>query len=372
MYEDEDLSHPISDFNVPKEVLTEKWKRWAANETQLRALLGHYILDSQISYYNGGPSGQRHASNSLRTPCDNVVFEASTVEEWNSKMNNALMRSTTFADLFNMLFSPDFDCEYLSSQLPSLTANVLLEGLKSLIMESDEVKGRVVGVPSKEEIWHALARIRQCIEGSQQMSSLDRANVLLRWHSVCLEAVTDSVALCCQMCIAFNIEQKVFRLANYKKWRSINLREWTGTVGARRALLHSIAIWEILQDLPLGRSYAINVPASIFTAAIVYCAYCVAGVSVTQAPSVKDWQIIVGFGPEPLGNAANWESYADTDVANWLIQQNDALRLPGTPVRNLLYDLSSLPLYLRNLSKPWGVAATMAEILEQLVTCCGV
>jgi hypothetical protein len=369
MYEDEDVSQQNSDSEVTKELLTEKWRRWAAHETQLRALLGHYILDSQISYYNGGPSGQRHASNPLRTPCDNIVFEASTVQEWLLAKENAPIRSVTFAELFNILFSPEFDCEYLESQLSSLAANVLLEGLKSLMMESDEVKGRVVGVPTKDEISDALARLHHCIEASQQMSTLDHGNVLLRWHSVCLEAATDSVALCCQMCTDFDIEQKVFGLTNYKKKKLINLKEWTGTLGARRALLHAIAIWDILQDLPLGRSQSINVPASIFTAAIIYCAYCIAGVSVIQAPAVKNWEVVTAADPEFSTNGA---SSADIEVANFLIKQHDALRLPGTPVRNLLYDLNSLPVFLRNLSKPWGVAATMAEMLEQLATCCGV
>jgi hypothetical protein len=369
MYEDEGVSPQNSDLNVTKEILTENWRRWAAHETQLRALLGHYILDSQITYYNGGPSGQRHTSNSLRTPCDNVVFEASTVGEWLSAKKNAPVRSTTFAELFNILFSPEVVCEYLKSQLSSLAANVLLEGLKSLMMESDEVKGRVVGVPTKYEISDALARLHQCIEASRQMSTLDHGNVLLRWHSVCLEAATDSVALCCQMCTDFNIEQKVFGLTNYKKRKFINLKEWTGTIGARRALLHAIAIWDILQDLPLGRLQLINVPASIFTAAMIYCAYCIAGVSIVQAPAVKNWQVVTAADPE---SSANGAVSADFEVANFLTKQHDALRLPGTPVRNLLYDLNSLPMYLRNLSKPWGVAATMAEMLEQLVTCCGV
>ena len=368
MYNDEDVSRTLLDLSISTETAVEKWRRWAAQETQLRAILGHYILDSQISYYTGGPSGHRHASNPLRIPSDNCVFQASTVEEWISKTKITPVRSITFAELFNMLFSPESGDEYLSSQLPSLTAYVLLEGLKSLMMESDEVRGGVVGVPSKDEIFYALARMHHCIMASHQMSSLDRGNVLLRWHSVCLEATADPISLCCQMCITFDIEQKVFGMTNSKKRKFVNLKEWTETLGAKRALLHAIAIWDILQDLPFGRAHAIHVPASIFTAAVVYCAFCVAGVPVLQIPSVKNWPVAMGIGLDSSRNPTYGE---EIELTDFLTQQYDTLRSPGTPIRNLLYDLCSLPVYLKNLSNPWGIAGSMAEILEQLVTCCG-
>jgi hypothetical protein len=367
MYEEEEVPELPAGIEAAREEATEKWKKWAARETQLRALLGHYVLDGQIAHYTGGPTCQRHASNHLRLPCDNVVFEAHTVEEWVLRMRAVPARSTSFVDLFNALFASRFNEYYLSISITPLTAAVLLEGLKSFVLDSNVALGRVVGVPDKQEILGALANLHQCIVASNQMSPLDRCNAQLRWHAVSLDADADSVMLCQQMCIDFKIDQNVFSGKSHRSQSVIDFKDWVSTSEAKRALLHAIAIWDTLQDLPLGRPHAIHVPASIFSAAIIYCAYCVAGVPVVQIPIVNNWHYVL----KPALDTDTAECLGtDVQVRQYFTKQLDPSRFRGGETRNLLYDVNSLPGYLRSLSRPWGIAATMAEVLEQLITFC--
>lgn len=51
-----------------------KWKLWAANELQLRALLAHYILDGQISQFSGHPTCVRHTTNPLGLSSSETAF----------------------------------------------------------------------------------------------------------------------------------------------------------------------------------------------------------------------------------------------------------------------------------------------------------
>lgn len=367
MYADSEDSELLADANLSHEEINRRWRRWAAEENQLRALLGHYVLDGQIAHYTGGPTCQRHSSNYLRLPCDNAVFEALTAEEWILRTRAVPWRLTTFADLFNVLFSSQLENHYLSTCIPVFTANVLLEGLKSFVLESNDAKGRIVGVPDKEEILNALGKMHQCIMASEQMSPIDRCNTLLRWHSICLDAATDSITLCRQMCDEYRIKQNIFGGKKHRRQSHINLSVWVNTTEAKRALLHAHAIWHTLQDLPLGRPHAIHVPASIFSAAIIYCAYCIAGVPVVQVPIVNNWQDIMS---NDLDTNAATQSSDDIYVRQYLTKQVDASSLKGGETRNLLYDMNSVPGYLRSLSRPWGIATILAEILEQLITFC--
>lgn len=199
------------------------------------------------------------------------------------------------------------------------------------------------------------------------MSPIDRCNAQLRWHAVSLDADADSIMLCRQMCVDFNIEQNVFGGKNDRSRSLIDFKDWVSTSEAKRALLHAVAIWDTLQDLPLGRPHAIHVPASIFSAAIIYCAYCIAGVPVVQIPVVNSWRHVMETA---LGTDTAVRSCADVQVRQYFTKQLDPSRFKGGGTRNLLYDVNSLPGYLKSLSRPWGIAATMAEILEQLITFC--
>lgn len=368
MYEDEGVADTPAGFDTTHDAATEEWKKWAARESQLRALLGHYILDSQIAHYTGGPTCQRHASNYLRPPCDNVVFEADTVVEWSSRMRAVPARPTTFAELFNALFTSQFYDDYLRTSVSPLTAAVLLEGLKSFVLECNVAKGRVVGIPDKPQTLSALGNLHLCIMASNQMSPVDRCNARLRWHAVSLDADADSIILCQQMCVDFNIAQNIFGGKHRKSQSFVILKNWVSTSEAKRALLHAIAIWDTLQDLPLGRLHAIHIPASIFSAAIVYCAYCIVGVPVVQIPTVINWQYVMGGAGLDIDAAMRLGE--DVQVTQYFTNQLDPSRFRGGETRNLLYDLNSFPRYLKSLSRPWGIAANMAEILEQLIVCC--
>jgi hypothetical protein len=370
MYEyEEETKDWLATCNPADPMVGEKWREWAAKETKLRALLGHYILDGQISQYTGGPTCQRHAANPLRLPSDNAIFEAATAEDWITRMKEVSAQSTTFGDLFNSLFSVSIHAHYLNSLLSCLTINVVLEGLKSLVSETNDAVRPVIGLPARQDISRALGRLHHCILSSQQLSSVDRSEALLRWHGIGLDAAADSGSLCRHICHEFNIKQNVFGGKRYRK-NKIKFKDLSNTAEARRALLHSVAIWEILQELPFGRAHAIHVPASVFAAAIIYTSFCLAGTSIMSVPAVADWERIMSIDLESINDRLSDHNQGlDQQIRQYLTQEHDSSKTMR-PKRNLLYDLNLLPIYLKGLSKPWGVAATMEEIVEQMVTVC--
>jgi hypothetical protein len=100
---------------------------------------------------------------------------------------------------------------------------------------------------------------------------------------------------------------------------------------------------------------------------IIYSAHCIAGVPVVQMPSVLSWIYVMKTAPDKDTVLC---SGANVQVTQYFTKQLDPSRFRDGKSRNLLYDVNSLPGYLRSLSRPWGIAANMAEILEQLIACC--
>lgn len=66
----------------PEAEKLHRWRLWAAREIQLRVVLGHYVLDGQISQFSGDPTCARHTANPLGLPSSDCAFEANTVDEW--------------------------------------------------------------------------------------------------------------------------------------------------------------------------------------------------------------------------------------------------------------------------------------------------
>jgi hypothetical protein len=353
----------------PEAEKVHRWKLWAAREIQLRALLAHYLLDGQISQFSGDPTCARHAANPLGLPSSDSIFEANTVDEWIAQINAARHPSTSFRAIFFSLFYTPNDFQGIDQAMSSFSVRVLLEGLKSFILEDNEAGGPAVGTPTRHDTCRALGHLYHYIQRSTHLSAADRSESLIRWHAISLDLATESTQLCRKLCYKLGIRQNISGGAKKDRFQ-FDAKTWVNTINARRALLHAVAIHEIAEGLPIGRSRAIHIPSSLFAAATVYCAFALAGASILTLPYIPEWENVMALDPNlapdgPLTPSSGTES----DVKNFLYGVHP-LTNASSMTRNILYDLNLLQTFLRFSSQQWGVCSEMGSVLEQWISLC--
>ncbi|KIW10484.1 hypothetical protein PV08_11448 [Exophiala spinifera] len=363
MYELEDQEEGIAfDFLDSHEVLERKWRVWAARETQLRALLGHYVLDGQISMYSGGPTCQRHTSHSLPMPTEADIFEATDAETWRDKMIARSQKRPPFAQLFSSVMSENVHVRHLGSSLALLTASVTLEGFKSFMAESPVSGTNVIGVPSRQDISRGLARFYLFAEQSLSMSLMNKRVTLLRWHTIGLDFAIDFNWFCRKLCQEYEVEQ---RIVGGRKKPPLDLESWLRSPKGRMGLLHAISIREIIQEIPASHAHTINGPMAVFSAAILYCGFLLGGISTISRPDRCSWDSILLLDIDTV--AENIETDSDTQVRQYLTGTLSGLQRQ----ENLLYEVNVFLTFLENLGRTWGVSTHMHRVVEQLVSRCG-
>ena len=353
----------------PEAEKMHRWKLWAAREIQLRALLAHYVLDGQISQYSGSPTCARHAANPLGLPCSDSTFGANSVDEWITQMDATRQPETSFREIFCSLFYTQSAFQDIGQAMSSFSSRILLEGLRSLILEDNEAGGPVVGTPIRHEICTALGHLYGYIQRNTHFSTADRSEALIRWHAISLDLATESTQLCRKLCHQLGIKQNIFGGAK-KDRHTFDAKIWITTVDARRALLHAVAIHEIAEGLPIGRSRAIHIPSSLFAAATVYCAFALAGASVLTLPYIAEWEnfVDVYMNLTPNGPLTS-SSGTGSDVKDFLFGLHPLTNAPSI-TRNMLYDLNLLQMFLRFSSQQWGVCSEMESLLGQWISLC--
>ncbi|GAB7350492.1 hypothetical protein MBLNU459_g1082t1 [Dothideomycetes sp. NU459] len=369
MFESEPFANsdlPAQD--APKAEKEHQWRIWVGREIQRRALLAHYILDGQIAQMSGDPTSTRHAANQLNLPSNDAAFDANNADDWLFQMRSQPTPDATFRGIFRSLFSPAGGHRPYDNLLSSFSLRVILEGLQSLISDCDDLDGAAVGVPSKSEVRRALALTHESITRNTALSAPETLETLLRWHGICLNAATDSSLLCRHICARHNIVQYVLGGGKGSK-PGFDLAAWARTEDARRALLHAMAIQDIVEQLPRGRAHVIHMPSSLFAAATVYSAFAMAGSTTVNLPRTVDWKDALFTEVDPcviLGQLCG--SAGSSDTRRFVRGEQAGARSALTTTRNLLYELNSMQKLFRCLSSQWGVAFEMEKILDQWIS----
>lgn len=374
-------SEPINLCNIPSldapdSEKDRQWRVWVSREIQQRALLAHYMLDGLISQMSGEPTSVRHATNQLILPSSEAAFEASTADEWISVMRSqSAYETTSFRIILRQLFRPTIEKRWIDTPLSAFSYKVILEGLQSLISD-DDTEETAVGVPTRSEVRHALRQVYEGITTNSSLSSNDRLETLLRWHSICLDTIIDASLLCRNLCSRYEITQHIWRNAEQSRY-SLDLVNWVATPSARSALLHAMAIQEIVEQLPRGRAHAIHMPSSLFSAATVYSVFTLAGEPVMHIPCTVVWQDVLSSGRQTTSNS--YLSLSDLSTSSQItLHETDTLRYihgdilygsSGTS-RNLLYELNSIHKLFRCLYAQWGIAFDMENVVEQWISLC--
>ena len=336
------------------------WKSWAAREIQSRAILGHYILDGQIAQFSGHSTCARHVINPLLTPASGAAFAATTANTWIMEMQKHTVSRPCFREVFVSLFSSTSPS--IEQSLSNFSLRVVLEGLQSLASDVQQVDGPAVGTPSKGVVARALVRLHneRLIRSD---SAVENMELLVRWHAICLNLSTPSTRLCQTLCQLYGVPQQLHKVSK-ASIASFDFVAWCKSVDGLRTLLHAMAIQELVERLPLGRSHAIHLPAAIFSVATIYSARCIAGLPSIIVPKNFRWQDVWAID---MSDAANPDGFRDGDINAFL--RNNSLSMSGeTTTRNLMYDLNSLQITLSSISLRWGVSNAMDDILHRWIT----
>jgi hypothetical protein len=353
-------------LDAPADEKERQWHIWVAREIQQRALLAHYILDGLISHMTGLPTSTRHATNPLIISSCECAFEAATADKWITHMRSQSSDKPSFRPLLRLLFENTAECPYIDHSFTAFSFRVLLEGVQSLIADCDG-DASAVGVPSKSEVQGALSRLYQNIMSNVHLSSADRFETLLRWHSICLDTIINTSLLCRHICNRLNVEQHLWK-GGKECLPSFDIYNWTTTHDARKALLHAIAIQEIVEQLPRGRAHAIHMPSALFSAATIYATFSLATVHTVKAPSTVVWHDVLLDVDQPYFTLA--------EMSNPALGSDTVRFIRGEPFfsivsnRNLLYELNSIQKLFRCLSSQWGIAFDMEEVVDQWIKVC--
>lgn len=368
---------PLKSTNLPSPSASSAereiaWRTWAAKEIQQRALLGHYLVDGLISRMSGEAPSVRHTTNQLGLPSTEIAFEAMTADEWLNCMRSSDPTSLSFRKIISSLFLPESQNPTLNQMFSAYSLRVILEGLQSLVSDCDNEEG-LIGVPTKSGLRCALAQIYESISSSPNISSPERLELFLRWHTICLDACKDSSVLCRTVCSRYNITQHVVSSKGGDEKGEMDFVSWANTEDARRALLHAIAIQEIVEQLPRGRAHVIHIPSSLFASATVYCVFSLAGQTTVNLPSVVNWQSVLSSGYENVngnieglgdsGNVSETKKYIRGEYSNIFGAQ-------GGASKNLLYELNSMQKLFRCLCSQWGIAYDMEDVIDQWISLC--
>lgn len=374
-------SEPYGMENLPQSSASQaekdqQWRSWVCREIQQRALLAHYMLDGLIAQMSGKATTIRHTSNRLTLLANEAAFTAGTADEWLNLMHSQPATQPTFRSIFHFLFSPLNDRRWLNYSYSTISQRVLLEGVQSLLSDCDENGEAAVGLPSKNEIRRSLARIHESISQNISLSSADRLETLLRWHVISLDAIANTPLLGKSICRRYNIQQHIW--ANVKAVRpGPDLTTWAQSADARHAMLHAVAIQDIVEQLPRGRAHAIHFPSSLLAAATVYTLFLLAGTATVKLPSTVDWADVVYPTNDPCVVLAEMAGTVfSSDTARYIRGEPMSSDLNGTSAsgmsatRNLLYEFNSMQKLFGCLKTQWGIAGDMEQVIDSWITLC--
>ncbi|CAI7651648.1 unnamed protein product [Penicillium glandicola] len=371
MYDSEPYSMDnLPSIDAPAAEKEHQWRIWSAREIQQRALLAYYVLDGLVAQTSSDGASSRHVANPLSLPSSEEAFDASTADEWLAHMHPQKQDQSSFRTIFRSLFPPVGSFRPLEYRFSTFALRVVLEGLQSLISDSDDNE-LAVGVPSQSDVRRALAQVHETISMSIHFTAAERLEILLRWHTVCLDTMINTTVLSRYVCLRYNIFQHVSGGCGSVR-PGFDLVKWANSEDARRAVLHAVAIQDIVEQLPRGRAHVVHMPSSLFAAATIYVVLSLTGVATVNLPCNIVWQdALLSHSDLNLGHE-DIRPLSGSQTKRFVENGNGAssLPLPIGAVRNLLYELNSMQKLFRCLSSQWGIAHDMEDIIAQWIQLC--
>ena len=407
-------SRPYLKANASSEEIQIAWQKWAASETQLRALLGHYILDGQLSAINRQSPAMRHALNSLPLGSVAKVFYARNATQWalaykeerdryGENVNSAPL--PTFRDVFLGLFDLSRDITPppppppFYQQHSFLSTATVLEGIQSFVCDLKLAGGRrAVGVPEPITIGVALSRAYELIVGSaSQHTASEHGDLLIRWHAICID-------LLCEIPPLAHFLESSSTAPNDTNKLQMMVRPYASRSSAadRRALLHAIELVRIAEARSLGSGSPVHLLGSLYLASRVLLGHVTSAhlpISMSQQAHHShnhinggnngslevgtglDWTKVSTCGMQDMGSVHNRRSISTSyenddddeddvddnhhhsDPGNSYVLAGGTLLLDGRPFRASYTYISAISL-ATNLRHAFGIAEEFANRLS--------
>ncbi|KAG9950250.1 C2H2 type zinc finger domain protein, partial [Aureobasidium melanogenum] len=351
--------HYDFDEHDPSVPLDTAWRKWAAAEVQLRAVLSLYILDGQIAQFSGTCTSIRHSINALPMPVTTSVFAAPDATTWKAEMSCSPTVKSNFRDFISALYKNE--SELPTQHMSAFAIRVVLECFQSFASERLDAGGDAVGSPSQQDTADAMIRLyRACIQGSEQHHDL-----ALRWHSILgFSVYTDTHVLCNKLCTRYRVSQQLcmVNITNPTHTAWPDIEPWTESYAGRASLIHALMISDKLKSLASELAIGIHLPLCIFAAALVMLAYLSAGRDNIAVPEVIDWQTSDEICDGSLGVHSEATIWARTETLRFCNNITDG----GWKYRKLRVELQGLRVQLRILGTTWGVCEPMEATLDLL------
>lgn len=348
-------------LSAPEDQKLHQWRLWVAREIQQRALLSHYLLDGLIAHMQGNSTSVRHTSNTLKLPTSENAFQDTSVDQWLNRMHAVQQDQKSFRDVYTQLFVTRDSSWPVLHGWSSFTLRVLLEGVQSIIADSDPNDGAIINPPDRSEISYALSWLYERVANCADVSEVERLEVLLRWHAVCLEAVAKTPQLCNYICKRWNVHQDLWPNRNLRE-HDWDLSKLVGEPEGRKALLHAVAIQQLVEQLPSGRAHAVHMPSSLFASATIYGVFSFAGQANVRLPSVIEWKDVVLVSADL--------QVGQSETAQFVHYNRWPSGQILTPSKNVLYELNSVQKLFRALGTQWGVSSDMEKVIGQWIALC--
>ncbi|GLI79707.1 hypothetical protein PoHVEF18_008047 [Penicillium ochrochloron] len=357
------------------------WRTWVAAEIQRRATLGHYILDGLISHASGSAPSARHPTNKIAAACSDAAFAAETADEWIMQMAHLDHVHIPFSDLFIKISAKDYT-KTPPLQLSRLSVMVLIEGLQSLIAELHDVDSPALGTIPASQIIQGLMNIH---EGYLSISrSVESLQTLIRWHAVCIELSTPTISLYRRICDAYKVPQVLSGIPVRGWAQPLDLAIWAQSIDAFRAVLHSISIIRLVNEIPGGHTHAIHIPGCLFSSAMIIIAIHLWNKKKVRIPKEWRWQDVwvdvlaensttaEAQSRESMSVPASARVFAPPDRVDFTGAGKllGVLNPSGTSDEmtevNLMQEVNSVQISLKTVASRWGISPQMEEIIGRL------
>ena len=232
---------------------TQKYS--SAREVCSRVLSGSYIVDGFGSYLSDQSFPLSALLGSLEVSVNDLRFDIETTPQLPSKLYQRLSNKFRLEEIFYRLSTTVANPEQLLPNISVLSLHTLISHPYVLDLMSNATNSLDAGstAPSKVVIQQALLHTKELISKSSQITSIQRVELLLRWHTIYLIQTVDVRHVVSTLSHRVDAQLPSFLSAadfQPRNFTPMDLQSWSSTSGARVCLLHAIAIHNLLSRLP--------------------------------------------------------------------------------------------------------------------------
>ncbi|KAI4148522.1 MAG: hypothetical protein LQ340_005055 [Diploschistes diacapsis] len=340
------------------------WRYWLAREIKTRVLSGYYVLDGLDAQMLGRPAPVYSMMDMLSAPCSDDLFDNDTASDWLVRMHGTQEKeSHPLKDVFSVVFSASPGLSYPPSTLSSLSLHTVLSRLQSSVLDCAQEEVTTFGIWAQSDTKRALIQVHDNVTQMQRLQEPQCLELLLRWHTVCLELTIGSSVLWGAICHQYNIEQSIVEGADIEP---SELLDWPTTRDGRTALLHAVAILDTVQQIRADQPYTIHLPSSLFSASAVFGAFALGGLRAIDVPPTVDWQDVLFVDVDPSIILGELSKPTNSTGAREFIHGGN-LTSPGT-THYILQDLESMRKYLHSVGRQWGIALEMEGVVQNWIS----